>query len=413
MGWIVAVFQSASYVLGLLGLYYFHGNYQNESYGYNQIETSAEFLTCSIFSIIFCTYLLVRRYKKSSDYFLLLYGLIVIVPYGVLHGISRVEGGQVEVDIILLLIPYLVVMLICKANVRYPNILLIHEDNILKFFLLLSVITIVMLIINSPSQASFSLIDSYGRRLEARDTYGSGTFIAYSSSMVMNGLLPLYAFLGAYNKKIVYLFLSVFLYSIFFYIYGVKAPLLYIIFAGILGYSIKNSSRQDGFYRLFHYIFIGLIAFACLEILLFEYSYIEDYLIRRVFYVGGYLVGVYFNFMDSNQFSWVAGLLDPTNKGISLYIGEDFLGIADTNANTNTFLYFLAQYGVLGYLISVIIVGVFLSMLDCLGAKNKVIVFISVLYSILILEQSATTALVSSGIGLICVLYYLTIPRAE
>lgn len=411
MRWFIYLSQSVLYVSGLCGLYLFHGYYENQSYGYNQIQMTIEFLILFFFSIIFCLFLLAREYKRPSDYFLLFYGLIVIVPYSILHGIYRQSNGWIAVDVALLLIPFFCILIICRENLKLINIALIDEKYFLKIFLLLSIIVSLILIINPPSLASFSLIDSYDRRLEARDLYKSRGFISYGSSMVMNGVLPLFAFLGVLNRKYFYLAVSVLFYLLFYYIYGVKAPLFYIIFAGVLGYLMRKNNGAAVFYKMFCSIFIFLIAFAWIEILFFEYSYVEDYLIRRIFYGGSYLIGAYFNFMDGEFFAWNSGLLVSTTKGISMYIGEEFLGYEGLNANTNTFLYFLTQYGVSGYIFSIVLVGFFLSLSNNLETKNKSSIFISVIYSILIIEQSATTALFSSGVGLICVAYYFSRQR--
>lgn len=405
MHWLVYLFQSVFYVSGLCGLYYLHGYYENQSYGYGQIQLTFEFLMSFVFSIVFCIFLLARIYKKPSDYFLLLYGLIVIVPYAVLYGIYREEGGWIVFDIIMLLIPFLCILFFCRKKLKLTNISLFEEKNFLNFFLLLSMVVGLFLIFNSPPSASFSLINSYDRRIEARDLYTSGSIIAYASSIVMNGILPLLAFLGAFNKKITYLVIAFLFYALFYYIYGVKAPLLYMVFACVLGYSMRNNNGAKFFYQTIPYIFICLVAFAWFEILIFKYSYLEDYLIRRIFYVGSHLIGAYFNFMDGNYFAWDSGLLASTTKGISMYIGEDFLGYEGANANTNTFVYFLAQYGAVGYVFSIMLVVFILSIFNSLEIKNKAVVFISVLYSILILEQSATTALISSGIFLIGMAY--------
>ena len=407
MSWLGYLFQALVYTGGLFTLYRYHGFYANQSYGYGQIQISFEYIILFIFSVVFCISLFARRYKKPSDYFLLFYGLTVVVPYAILHDIYRVNDGRILIDIALLLIPFFFVMLICNINLKLTQIKLVNERYLFRFFLLFSMVVLSLLICNPPSSASFSLIDSYERRHEARVVYISGGFIAYGSSMVMNGVLPLLVFLGVLNKTKVYWFIGLLFYCIFYYIYGVKAPLLYMLFAGIFGYSVRNDT-VNAFYNIFIYAPIFLMVISWIEIVFYDYSYVEDYLIRRIYYGGSFVMGAYFNYFDSNYFSWSVGLLGPGMKSISMYIGEDFLGLDGLNANTNTFIYFLGQYGVFGYVFSIILVGILLSLFNFIGLKRKVLVFISVLYSILILEQSATTALVSSGILLITLSYYFS-----
>lgn len=405
---ILAFLKSAAYVLSLVFIYYFHGYQSNEYYGYGQINFDFEFLLILLGAIIFASFLFGRKYKRPSDFFLLLYGLIVIVPYAVLSDIWGRDGRAIAVDLILIAIPFYCILLICNLSFRLPKFSIVPEGTLTKIILLISILTVVLLLLNRPPAASFSLVDSYTRRLEARDVYGSGTIQAYLSSMVMNGVLPLLAFIGIFWRRMIFLLTGLFLYLGFFYIYGVKAPLMYMGFAGVFSYSLGGDGDGRRFYGLAGYLLLGCLAVAWLEFLLFDYSYVEDYLIRRLFYVASYLVGAYFELINSDAFSWISGLLVPTSKSISMYVGEDFLGLPDDNANTNTFLYFLAQYGIFGYIFVILLVGFVLSFLNSLRFRNKIFILISIMYSVLLLEQSATTALVSSGIGLLSMVYYFS-----
>lgn len=402
-----AILKSIAYVANLVGLYYFYGYYSNEYQGYGQIVFDFEFLVAFLVAILFSSFLMGRGYKKPSDFFLLLYGLIVIVPYAVFSDIWG-RGGTFVVDLILLSIPFFCILFICNMEFKLPEFSVAREGVVAKIILLVSLLTVVMLLLNRPESASFSLADSYTRRLEARDVYGIGTIQAYLSAMVMNGVLPILTFFGVFWRRMIFLFAGGFLYLGFFYIYGVKAPIIYMIFSGFFAYSLRSGGDGRHFYGSIGYIFLGCFAFAWLEFLIFGYSYLEDYLIRRLFYVGSYLVGAYFELINSNIFSWGYGLVVPTSKSISMYVGEYFLGSPDINANTNTFLYFFAQHGFFGYLFVIFFVGCFLSFLNSLRFKNKIFIIISIMYSILILEQSASTALVSSGIGLLIMIFYIS-----
>lgn len=405
---ILALIESTAYVLSLVCIYYFHGYQSNEYYGYGQIKTDFQYLLILLTAILFASFVIGRKYRRPSDYFLLLYGLVVIVPYATLSDIFGKSGHIIFINLILIVIPFFYVLFFCSLNFKLPDVSLISENMLTRMILFASVLTIVMLFLNRPPEASFSLAESYVRRLEARDLYGSGTFQSYLSSMMMNGALPLFVFIGILKHKINYLLFGLFLYSGFFYIYGVKAPIVYMIFSGMLAYYSRSENGERKFYAKTSLILLVCFFLAWIEFFLFGYSYIEDYFVRRLFYVGSYLDGAYFGLINTGDFSWISGLLVPTSKSISMYMGEDFLGLPGANANTNTFLYFLAQYGFFGYLFVLLFVGIVLSFLNSLASKNKVFILISVMYSILLLEQSATTALVSSGIGLLSGLYFLT-----
>src|SRR5690606_24788275 len=137
------------------------------------------------------------------------------------------------------------------------------------------------------------------------------TVIAYVSSIVMNGILPLMAFWGVLRGRYGFILASVFVYSVFYYIYGVKAPLVYMIFAGGVGVCLAHVGGEVRFYRLIFYSIFILFVVSWLEFCFFDYSYVEDYLIRRIFYVGSYLVGTYVHAVASDDVSLLHGLLVP------------------------------------------------------------------------------------------------------
>lgn len=408
---LFATLKSIAYVVNLVFIYYYHGHYSNEYQGYGQIVIDFEYFILFLTAILFTSFLMGREYKKPSDFFLLLYGLIVIVPYSVFPDIWGRGNGTVVFNLILVAAPFFCVLFICGMELKLPKFSIARESLIEKIILLVSVLTVVMLLLNRPESASFSFADSYTRRIEARDVYGTGSVQSYLSAMVMNGVLPVLVFIGVFWRRMIFLLIGFFLYLGFFYIYGVKAPVIYMIFSGLFAHSLRRGGDGRHFYVSIGYIFLGCFALVWLELLIFGYSYVEDYLIRRLFYVGSYLIGAYFELINSNIFSWSHGLVVPTLKSISVYVGEDFLGLPDTNANTNTFLYFLAQYGLFGYVFVMFFVGCFLSFLNSIRFKNKIFILISIMYSILILEQSATTALVSSGIGLLVIAFYMSKTR--
>jgi hypothetical protein len=222
----------------------------------------------------------------------------------------------------------------------------------------------------------------------------------------MNGLLPLMVFIGILRRKFAYILTGLIFYVVVYYLYGVKAPVLYMLFSGGFAYFLRRSSGFAAFYKSIYYMLLSIFIFAWIEFWVFDYSLVEDFVVRRIYYVGSYLIGAYFDALSSTDFSWMSGLV--IEGPASMYIGEDFLGLPGANANTNTFLYFLLQYGIFGYLFSIALVGVVLLLLNSLRSKSDVFVFLSLMYAVLVLEQSATTALLSSGIGVISTFFFFS-----
>lgn len=405
MKYIVNLLKSVIYISSLFGIYYIHGYYSNEYYGYGQISIDFESIIVLLIAVVFASFLIGKEYRKPSDYFLLLYGLIVMVPYSIFHSIWKNDFG-VGYGLVIISIPFFCIFSICGFDFKASRPSFISERLLTKIILLFSVMAFMALLLNRPATASFSLADSYVRRLEARDVYGSGTFYAYIASIVMNGVLPLLAFVGVMQRRFFFIFCGLLLYVGFFYIYGVKAPIVYMFFSGAFAYSLNKSGSENKFYNVIYYLLVSCLIVSWIEFFLFDYSYLEDYIIRRIFYVGSFIVGAYFELINSNEFSWISGF--ATHDSISMYVGENVIGVPGENANTNTFLYFLTQSGIPGYVFVICLVGFFLCLLNSLRAGNKLFVLFSLLYSMLILEQSATTALLSSGIGLLSMFYYFS-----
>jgi hypothetical protein len=398
------IIKSCVYVSMLSLTYYFRGYEANESYGYRQLDVSVFYIFILSLTVFFGSYLFSIKYKKPSDYFLILYGMIIVIPYGVLHHVF--DSGEIKffVNVLVIILPFFSVLVLCKLDFKLSTVSIVSQDKLMRFILIMAAIVVVHLLINPPSAASFSLADSYTRRLEARDVYGSRTLAAYASSIVMNGVLPLAVFCGLLRGKTRYVLTAAAFYAAIYYIYGVKAPLMYMLFSALFAYSIRRPNGLAIFFNSVYYVFALMFIIAWFEFCFFDYSLIEDYLIRRVYYGGAYLVGAYFDALNTSDFSWIVGL--QLEKSASMYIGEDFLGLPGLNANTNTFLYYLVQYGFPGYFFSIALVGVFLLFLNSLRIRNDIFIFLSLMYTVLILEQSATTALLSSGVGIMVILFY-------
>lgn len=395
--------KSLAYALMISSTYYFFGYFSNEGYGYGQIQVDGFYVLTFFFALLFGYYLFGRNYEKPSDYFVLLYGMIVLIPYSLLHDI---RGEATVISILTVALPFLGVMFLCGLNLKLSTVAVVPELSIIRLISIFSILVAALLILNPPITASFSLGDSHLRRLEARELYGNRTMISYMSSIVMNGMLPLVVFWGVLRGRYSFIFVSVFVYSIFYYIYGVKAPLVYMFFAGGVGVCLRQDRGEVKFFGLIYYSIFLLFVVSWVEFYFFGYSYVEDYLIRRVFYVGSYLVGTYLQAMGSVDVSLLNGLLVP--KAASMYVGEGFLGMPGLNANTNTFLYFLLQFGLPGYFLSIVLVGAVLAVLNNLRPMDEIFLFISLMFGVLVLEQSVTTTLLSSGTGILLVLFYFS-----
>lgn len=408
MNYVVFLARPLAYFIGLYSLYFFKGYYSNEYMGYEQLSFDLFSIFGVLISIIHYLFFFRKVSLRPSDFFIFFYSIIVFFPYVIFNGVWGRVGFSYLFDLAILYLPILGVIGMRVLRVKFPEIYFLRENVGLYILILCALLVVFYLIRNAPESASFSLLDSYTRRLEARVEYGSGTLIAYASAIVMNGVLPLLAFLGVVRRNIILILFPMVLFVVFYYVYGVKAPLLYIFLSYALGIFLTYSSL-DSFIKSIFTLLVLVFIIAWLEFMLTEYSYLEDYLIRRVYYVSSYIVGAYLELFDSEDFSRFTGLGEIGSA--SMYVGETFLGKEGLNANTNTFLYFLIQYGILGYFLSIVFVGIVFSFFDSLYKKNKIFIYLSFIYTLLILEQSAATALLTSGVGVLAIVFLFLKPE--
>ena len=89
------------------------------------------------------------------------------------------------------------------------------------------------------------------------------------------------------------------------------------------------------------------------------------------------------------------------DQPITMVMGE-YLGDPTLNANTNSFLYALGSTGWGGYIFDVLLVCAVFNFMDRLyiGRRDPALLWLGFLFSLLLVEQSSKTALVSSGIAL-------------
>lgn len=373
--------------------------------GFINLDFDFKYILSLFSSIVIMSILIPYKVKKPSDMFSIFYGLFIIAPYFCLYQIrDSVNGINFFLYFCILLFP----LIIIKFTSRFfylkslPGIF--TESSVQKFAFIVCILGIIIGVYNSPSSASWSLLDSYDRRFDSREIYSSGSLKAYISDAVINGFVPFLAFYSVLHNKKYLLFFSIICCLIYYYSLGLKAPFFYISIAFIIGYAIRHDKLVNFFKIIISFILIIFIA-SSIELIFSDYSFIGDYIIRRALVVPPYLISAYFDYLQYEPgWSILMGL--PTSKFITYEIGEVFLGVAGLNANTNAFLTIFASRGLFGYFFTVIIVAIVFLLLDnayYLKRRGECF-FVSFLFSVLLTEQAATTALVSSGVGLLLLL---------
>ncbi|MDP3163929.1 MAG: hypothetical protein Q8N06_00565 [Hydrogenophaga sp.] len=349
---------------------------------------------------------------RPSDFFRVFYGTIVVTSFLVLHPVSgRFSAPEIFTGIVFLFLPF---VMIEALDAILPTIKIRGVIGA-SWLELLIVLVLLFVMLNAaarpPASAGFALDVSYDRRLEGRDIYGAGSWLAYGLSMAMNGLAPYLAFRAGLGSRIFIFGVALTAVGFFYWLLGVKAPLVFVIVSALLGVFVRKGNLSNvGRYFLAAVLGFGLVVLV--EWLFFDgYSLIADFFFRRVFAVQAEIQGYYLKFLLNEKtvsWSWLYGSFDR-NFAATFHIGEHFMGNEASNANTNAFSHQFAAKGFIGYICALVLVPFILVIFDRLynSSRNPSYLFLGFLYGVLVIEQAYTVAMVSSGVALLLVLTLL------
>lgn len=399
------LFFSYIFCIFLIILYKFDIFQANEYMGYKNFDINLIYIMNFLLGTLLVSYILPIKISRPSDFFFLIYSLIVLLPLISLYPIYTGDSTfGLYGSLALLLFPILVFKFtsFTVASLKISFSLKVSFEYFIVFLLIIMIVTIIYGWLSKPSSASFELLNSYNRRIEARDIYISGSLSSYLNAMVINGISPFLAFYGGYsNRKKLFIF-ALITTLVFFYILGTKSPIFFVLVSFVLGIYIKNERYQYFNITIFK-VFLITFLIAFFELLLNKYSILSDYLFRRLFTVQPFLISAYRELYTNNAYDWnvLTGL--NINQPISFYVGETIMGFPGLNANLNTFIYAIGQGGFFQYIIFVTIFVTVFIFIDTIykSSNSGICLFLGFLLSILMVEQSITTILLSSGLGLL------------
>ena len=300
--------------------------------------------------------------RRPSDG-LFIFFLFCILPFSILFSSASDEAGWLTPALFFcMFLPIIIIKIIPQLRIyKLSKLAILPYSLIYLVCLACCGVVLVALYSNLPVSASFGVDDVYLRRLEVRHIIVAQSPMAYALSSSTNGLIPLAAFLAGYKRSIALLIPLILIFLGFFYFAGVKAPLFVMGLAYIFGF---NYNSRESFFYYGTILMVALFGFSLVEILINDYSYLLDYIIRRVFVVPSFLVSSYAEFLASNindTWSLINGLDD--NRSVSYAVGE-FLGRSNMNANSNSFVVSFGGGGIASYLIDLgLIIGIY-SLLD-------------------------------------------------
>ena len=378
----------------------------NAYMGFHTLGLSIEYIIRIAIGFAILWLILPKRYEYPSDYILFIYGLFTLAPFIVFGQVNGSVFQYYFIGLIIIATPLILIKILKRIKIKVSIISLLHTRYIIYTLLFFSLATVTMSFLSAPASSGFTLADSYDRRLEGRDIYLAGSFLAYAIGMTVNGITPFLSFYsGLRNSKFLFLF-SFIIAVMFFYLVGSKAPVAYVFLSFGAGWLI----RQNKMNKLPHLILalITCIFFIfVVEWFVMTYSLFAELFFRRINVIPGQMVSHYLEMMSSsNYWSLLSGV--EYSQGATYLVGCIYY-TCESNANTNAFVYSLAAGGLLGYISVTFLVTFFYFLLDSIYSKTRSssLVYVGLFYGLLIAEQAAPTALVSSGFALLTMLFIL------
>jgi len=402
----------AIFSMGLIFAYEFFLQGTNEYIGYRPLIFNFQYFTGLIISILLSTNLIATKLKKPSDFFPFFYCILIIIPYGVLHEImGRIEIDRFFLNMTLLLIPVMSVKLVTKNILYFKLPTLIFSRHLIVLITACAIFGTMYVVINAPASSGFDVLSSNLRRLEAREIFLGSSLGAYILSITVNGLLPILAYhFGSVERGLPVVIVLV-CGAAFYYVLGVKAHFLMIVVGYLLG---KNARlyRLERIWMQMRWLILFIFIVFVFEFIWFEYSFIADYLIRRLFSIPAFILSGYFDLIANPANNWEIWSGLHSSRGVTYLVGELYFNDLDANANTNTFIYQLAANGVLSYIVNIFLVITVLIFIDSNYAvkNNHIFMYFGFIFSVLLVEQNATTVLLSSGVGLLLLAFSVTPP---
>jgi hypothetical protein len=398
-------------VIGALMIYLYVAQIQemNAYLGMKAITINLEFIISLLISLIIILGVMPSTFTMPSSIFVYIFILFTLFPIISLYGVSGVMDIVSFWNLFILLL--FSILTIKKGSIFIATLLSSFDFTSLSFgngkikfeWILVLFLILVFLLSFQKMGMSFGLDDSYDRRLIARDRIGGA--LGYMISIGLNGVSPFLSFIGIYKNQLVF-FVVALLFSIAgFGLVGTKAPFAFVCLLAMIGFLFRRNYMS--IMTMFLYLILAICVLSFFEYLLFDYSSIADYLVRRMFATVAQTQGYYYDYIVNSAptHDLIYGLSQHEGKGISYLIGENYSGKPEANDNTNAFLFEIGRNGILGYLFQLLFLSIFYGILDVWYKKYKMIdaVAISVIYSLIIVEQSYSVALITSGVLFIAI----------
>jgi len=348
-----------------------------------------------------------KTIKKPSDLFMLITGLVYIIPLIVYYTLT--ESSAIHFYIVIL-------GFFLISALRHGSMLRISRIHINKMILdiilwcFVGVVLIGMFGAGAISHFNLNINAVYDHREEVSDLIDRGLW-AYLNNWVYNTIIPCLLVISIWKKSILRVIILI-IFAIILYGISSHKAILFYPFAVI--FTCHLSLKEHATNKI-------IIAFAALMLIpylsyhLFNEVILSDLLVRRLFFVPVYLTFKYYEYFSSVGFIYWAQsfgnlfnnyqLSDTPAKIIGYYIG------GTGSANSSFFATGYMHAGLFGVIIYSIIVSFIFRLIDGFAKSsipfNAITSITIVPVIILITSSDLTTSLVTHGMIMVIFMLYL------
>jgi len=260
---------------------------------------------------------------------------------------------------------------------------------------------------------TFSLSDVYDRRLEVRDAIEGGSLKSYALAILRWSVAPILIAEGIVRRK-PFWFVAGAMGAIFSFSFsGEKLTLFLPLYLFLLSILVIRCRKLFGVCFLTG--ILSLLSLGMIEYIYVGSNHISTHITRRQLITPSQLTAYYFDFFGEHGFTWFAesllrGILPPPYElGAGQLIGSVYLGNADNNCVANIWAVGYSECGVLGMLLSSLLLGVLLRLLDAFSSLGD-FYRTSLVAGLMALSwgsSSLFTAMLSGGVAINFLLLWL------
>lgn len=356
------------------------------------------------FSSLVSSYVCSSELKSPGDIFLAIY-TVTVAPVAIV--LSSASIYKVETNgfyIFVVLFSLVLLASVNKIKLRKSTHEYIINHGLINVLLLINLMAIFIVLLYTRDFFSFDYETYPKRRQSAKLVFSSGALRSYFISIFIQAVYPLLIMLACITKKkryVIFLLLNV---ATLWGGFGEKYPVIVSLFVSFCFYIYAKKENLLLIYLLLP--FFGLMFIGGLEYQLTGYSYINDYILRRVYAVPSVLndaVHLYSERFDVSYYcDSLIGRLYCLEKSqsVTYLLSDKILNLKEMNANVNFMAMAFLRMKYIGvfFEVSVLMFFIFLLNYFYFKRKNMIMVSVGLLLGIRLIEQSLLTSLVSSGI---------------